>query len=57
VDLTDQVLADADCVIVVAGHKSVDYNKVLQQARVVVDTVNATHGLSGSAHVMRVGAP
>jgi UDP-N-acetyl-D-glucosamine dehydrogenase len=57
VDLTDQVLADADCVIVVAGHKATDYSKVLQQARVVVDTVNATHGLGGSAQVVRVGAP
>ena len=57
VDLTDQVLADADCVIIVAGHKATDYNKVLQQARVVVDTVNATDGLSGSAYVVRVGAP
>ncbi len=57
IDLTDQVLADADCVIVVAGHKATDYTKVLQQARVVVDTVNATQGLGGSARVLRVGAP
>ena len=57
VNLTDQVLANADCVIVVAGHKAIDYSKVLQQARVVVDTVNATHGLSGSAPVVRIGAP
>jgi UDP-N-acetyl-D-glucosamine dehydrogenase len=57
VDLTDQVLADADCVIVVAGHKATDYSKVLQQARIVVDTVNATRGIGGPAHVVRVGAP
>jgi UDP-N-acetyl-D-glucosamine dehydrogenase len=57
VDLTDQVLADADCVIVVAGHKATDYSKVLQQARIVVDTVNGTRGIGGPAHVVRVGAP
>jgi hypothetical protein len=30
---------------------------VVRQARVVVDTVNATQGLAGPARVLRVGAP
>jgi len=59
VDLTDETLATADCVVIVAGHRVVDYAQVAQQARLVLDTVNATHGLSGpaSAAVVRVGAP
>ncbi len=57
VELTDEVLAAADCVVIVAGHQVTDYARVVQQARVVIDTVNATHGLSGSARVLRVGAP
>jgi UDP-N-acetyl-D-glucosamine dehydrogenase len=57
VDLSDEALAAADCVVIVAGHQAIDYAQVMQQARTVVDTVNATHGLSGPARVLRVGAP
>jgi UDP-N-acetyl-D-glucosamine dehydrogenase len=57
VDLTDQVLADADCVVIVAGHRAVDYALVMRNASTVVDTVNATQGLGGGARVVRVGAP
>jgi UDP-N-acetyl-D-glucosamine dehydrogenase len=57
VDLTEETLAAADCVVIVAGHKLVDYVQVVQHARLIVDTVNATFGLGGSAQVLRVGAP
>jgi UDP-N-acetyl-D-glucosamine dehydrogenase len=56
-DVTDEVLGDMDCVVIVAGHQAVDYLQIVQHARLVVDTVNATQGLSGSAQVVRVGAP
>jgi UDP-N-acetyl-D-glucosamine dehydrogenase len=57
VNLTNQVLAAADCAVIVAGHQIVDYLQVVQHAPLVVDTVNATQGLSGPAEVVRVGAP
>jgi UDP-N-acetyl-D-glucosamine dehydrogenase len=57
VKLTDATLAEADCVVIVAGHQVADYARLVQQATLVVDTVNVTHGLSGSARVVRVGAP
>jgi UDP-N-acetyl-D-glucosamine dehydrogenase len=57
VELSDEVLARADCVLIVAGHHGPDYARVMRHSRVVVDTVNATAGLSGPAHVVRVGAP
>ena len=57
VDLTDEALAAADCVIIIAGHEAVDYVQVVQQATLIVDTVNATSGLRGPARVVRVGAP
>ena len=57
IDLTDQTLAAADCVIIVAGHGAVDYAQVVRKATLVVDTVNVTSGLSGSARIVRVGAP
>jgi UDP-N-acetyl-D-glucosamine dehydrogenase len=59
VDLSDAALAAADCVIIVAGHKVVDYGRVVRYAPLVVDTVNATQSLGDqvSALVVRVGAP
>jgi UDP-N-acetyl-D-glucosamine dehydrogenase len=48
-DLTAKVLEAADCVVIVAGHQMVDYARVVRHARVIVDTVNATHSLSGPA--------
>lgn len=57
VALTEESVAAADCLVIVAGHALTDYAQVVQHARVVVDTVNATGGLSGSARVVRVGAP
>lgn len=57
VPLDDEALRSADCVVILAGHRAVGYDRVMQQARAIVDTVNATHGLSGSARVARVGAP
>lgn len=55
--LTDEVLQTADVVVIVTGHHNVDYGRVLQQAALVVDTCNATHGISGRATVVRLGAP
>src|SRR4051795_5888797 len=38
VALTDQVLKEADCVVVVTDHSEVDYARVARLARLVVDT-------------------
>jgi UDP-N-acetyl-D-glucosamine dehydrogenase len=57
VELTDEALEDADCVVIIAGHQAIDYARVMRRAHLVVDTVNATRGLVGSAQVVRVGAP
>jgi UDP-N-acetyl-D-glucosamine dehydrogenase len=57
VELTDQALAAADCVIIVAGHQAVNYAQVVRQATLIVDTVNATSGLHGPSRIVRVGAP
>jgi len=42
VDLTDEALAGADCVLILVGHSAVDYARVVGRARLVLDTVNAT---------------
>ena len=41
VDLTPEVVAAADCVIVVTDHTAVDYRMIKRQAKLVVDTRNA----------------
>jgi UDP-N-acetyl-D-glucosamine dehydrogenase len=56
-DLTPETLAAADCVVIVASHKAVDYPKVVRHARLVVDAVNVTQGLAGPPQVVRLGAP
>lgn len=57
VDLSGEALAGADCVIIVSGHQIVDYAKVVNHAKLVIDPSNATQGLQGPAHLVRVGAP
>ena len=41
VNLTPEVVASADCVMIVTDHSSIDYRMIKQQARLVVDTRNA----------------
>ncbi len=57
VELSEEVLAAADCTVIVAGHRVVDYRRLLQMASLVVDTDNSTRGLKGTARVVRIGAP
>lgn len=55
--LTEQTLAKADCVIIVTGHRSVDYNIVVKNASAVVDTCNATEFVkAGREKILRLGA-
>lgn len=41
VDLTDEALAAADCVLVLTDHAAFDYERVLEGADLIVDTRNA----------------
>ncbi len=43
--LTPQALRRYDCTIIVTDHKGLDYQKVVDSSRVVVDTRNATRGV------------
>jgi UDP-N-acetyl-D-glucosamine dehydrogenase len=66
VSLTEAELAAADCVVIVAGHRCVDYAQVLRHARLIVDTCNATRRTldevsspcpTWQRRVVRLGAP
>jgi UDP-N-acetyl-D-glucosamine dehydrogenase len=44
VELTDEELRDADCVVIVTDHSQLDYRRVTQLAPLIVDTRNALNG-------------
>jgi UDP-N-acetyl-D-glucosamine dehydrogenase len=45
VALTEQLVTEADCVVIVTDHRKVDYRWVAEHAKLVVDTRNATRDL------------
>ena len=53
VELTDEEVSSADCVVVVTAHRGVDYERVGRQARIIVDTRNAIPR-SARARVVRI---
>ncbi len=58
VPLTDEVLASADCVVIVTGHPDVDYRHIVDHAPRIVDSCNATAAVAGGGeNTLRLGAP
>ena len=47
VELTKEVVAGYDCVVIVTDHSSYDYDALVRWSQLVVDTRNATQGISG----------
>lgn len=45
VELTKEEITKADCVLILTDHSNIDYQWVVQQARIVVDARNATRGV------------
>ncbi len=54
VPLTDELLAQQDLVLITTDHSGVDYARVVQHAKLVFDTRNATTGITGP-HIHRLG--
>jgi len=52
--LTAEGLRAADCVVIVTDHASFDWDFVIANSRLVVDTRNALKGRSGAARVIRL---
>ena len=48
VDLTDDMIAGCDLVIILSDHTTVDYARVVAKAKHVLDTRNATKSVTGS---------
>jgi len=47
VDLTEQALSRADLVLIATDHTSFDYQFIVDHARIIVDTRNATRSVTG----------
>ena len=57
VDLTDEQIQASDCVVIVTNHSQTDYRRVVDLARLVVDTRNALNGdlrRESSARIIRL---
>jgi UDP-N-acetyl-D-glucosamine dehydrogenase len=53
----DELIAWADVVVVVTGHKAVDWDRLYARADLVVDTINSSRGRPSRARqVLRLGA-
>jgi UDP-N-acetyl-D-glucosamine dehydrogenase len=53
VPLDDEHLGSADCVVIVTEHSAFDYAHIARKASLIIDTRNATAGISGS-HIWRL---
>jgi len=40
-DLTDDLMKNSDCVVICTEHSDIDYNRVCEQSKLIVDTRNA----------------
>ena len=47
-DLTEDLLGAKDAVVIATDHSSVDYGWIVEHAKLVIDTRNATRGVEGS---------
>jgi UDP-N-acetyl-D-glucosamine dehydrogenase len=47
-EFSDELLAEADCVVITAKHSKIDWSKVATMSKAVVDTRNALAGVSGA---------
>jgi len=57
-ELSEKLLAQHDCAVIVAGHTCYDYAWVVKHAPLVIDTVNATKGVKeGREKILRIGVP
>ncbi len=56
--LSDDMLKSYDCVVIVTGHRAIDYERVADKANLVIDSCNATGPVAQERDtIVRLGAP
>ncbi|MBS4179637.1 nucleotide sugar dehydrogenase [Lederbergia citrea] len=54
-DITEDLLSEVDCVIILTDHSTIPLNKILDHASLIFDTRNVTKGHTGNSVVIRLG--
>lgn len=54
VPLNEKTLKEADCVVIITNHSSYNYKMICKNAKLVMDTRNATKGIKGSAKIIKL---
>ena len=54
VELTDEIISNCDCALIVTDHSEVDYSQVLRLAPLVIDTRNVTRKLGITEHDAKI---
>ncbi len=54
VELTDEELRAADCVVIATDHSCIDFERVIRESKLVFDTRNATKALGRHDHVVKL---
>lgn len=52
--LNENLLSQADCIVITAAHSSYDYKWIVGNAKVVVDTRNATKSLANKEKIVKI---
>jgi UDP-N-acetyl-D-glucosamine dehydrogenase len=52
VEMTDEVLENADCTVIVTDHTCLDVERIVRHSKVVVDTRNATRLIKDRSKVV-----
>jgi len=54
VDLTEEILRQAHCTLILTDHPEFDFGQIVKSAPLIVDTRNATWGLTAAGRVIRL---
>jgi len=55
--LEEDTIRHADCVLILVAHSPYDFKRIVEEAQIVVDTVNATGKFGPNPKVFRLGTP
>ncbi|MDP3791641.1 MAG: nucleotide sugar dehydrogenase [Candidatus Omnitrophota bacterium] len=51
---TKEVLASADCVVIVTDHSNIDYQFIAKNSKVIIDTRNALKGIKNRSNIIKL---
>ncbi len=52
--LNDNLLSQADCIVITTAHSSYDFGTIVKSARLIIDTRNATKNLSDKKKILKI---